>query len=122
MPIKTERIALGIYCNTWQGHVTADEAVRAFNLETKLMEADGQTKRVSIIHGEEIRTFPMNVMKLSKIVSSDVVATIVHKVPRTARTVGEIIGSIAKTNVEFEDDWDKAVAKAQELLKEHSQV
>lgn len=122
MPIKNERIMPGVYCNHWQGHVNADEVLEAFNNETQMAKDDNQIKRVSILDGSEMRTFPMNIAKLSKAVSPDVVATIIYNVPRVARTLGEIIGSLAKTSIEFHDDWDVAVARASELLQEHNTV
>ena len=121
MPIISERVAPGIYRNRWQGHVTADEVLEAFEREIQMAEEDEIRKRVSIIDGEEIRTFPMNVMKLSKIVSPDVLATLVYKVPNTARTIGELIGSLAKTPIEFFDNWEKTVERASEIIKEEVQ-
>ncbi len=119
MPIVNERIKSGIYCNRWQGHVTADEVLIAFNAEIELAREDNRVKRVSILDGSDIKTFPLNIAKLSKAVSPDVVATIVYNVSGTARTVGEIIGTVAKTSIEFHDDWDTVVQRAGELLAEH---
>lgn len=122
MPIKNERIMPGVYCNRWQGHVTADEVLEAFNHETQMAEDDNLVKRVSILDGSDMKTFPLNIAKLRKAVSPNVVATLIYNVPRAARTLGEIIGSLAKTSIEFHDDWDTVVSRSSELLKEHTVI
>ena len=117
MPIQTERLARGIYCHHWKGHVTADEVVRAFEMEKKLGDADYCNKYIVILDGEETRTIPFNLAKLSGAFSGDELITLVYKSPSIGQKLGEIIGAMVKLPFEFYDDWDKTLARAHELIE-----
>lgn len=119
MPIKTERITKGIYLHSWQGHVTADEAVKASKLEEKLGYEDNCDKYIIILDGSNVRTIPFNLLKLAGSFSGNELSTLIYKAPAMGQKLGEIVGAMVHMPVEFFDDWDITLARAYQLLEEN---
>lgn len=122
MPITTQRITQGIYHHRWVGHVTADEVLRAFDLEKKLGNADNCNKYIIILDGSEVRTFPFNIAKMSRAFSGDELVTLVYKAPSMGQKLGEILGAMVNLPVEFFDDWDVTVARAYQVLEDNKSI
>lgn len=122
MPIRTERITPGIYCHHWEGHISTDEVVRSFELEKKLADVDHCAKYIVILDGSEVRTFPFNLMKLSKAFSGNELLTLAYNAPALGHKLGEIIGAMVHLPFEFYDDWDATLERAHQLLDENTAI
>lgn len=120
MPIITSRISQGIYCHQWQGHVSIDEVLQAFELEKQLFSEDDIDKYVAILDGSNMRTMPFNISKLKQISSGYEITTLVYKAPTVAQKLGDIVSKLVRLPIEFHDDWDATLARAQKLLAEHT--
>lgn len=123
MSIKTERLDTGIYCNHWQGHVSVDDVLAAFERQKQLASEDQIEHYVVIIDGSDIRTVPLNLAKLRKTVSGKEAGILVYNAPKIGQTLGDIIGTMTNLPFEFHgDDWDAVVTRAQELLKAKNEI
>jgi hypothetical protein len=121
MPIKTLRIEPGIIHHRWQGHVSADEVLEAADRELHLLKEDGLARCISIVDCSEMRTFQVNIKKLSKAMRGDEILTLVYKAPKVSEIVGEIIANLTKAKMEFFSDWDALLIRARQSYREYQQ-
>lgn len=118
MPIRTERLDVGIYHHQWQGDIRIDEVLAAFELEMQLFAEDDISHYVVIINGTDVRTMPVNFTELGKAISGRELMTFIYDAPQFAMQIGEIISRLFRLNIAFYDDWDAMITRAYEVIDE----
>ncbi len=119
MPILTKRLAQGIYYHQWIGNVLITEVLEAFETEMVLFRNDNIEKYVVILDGEDVKTLPINIPKLTEASSGHELIRLIYKPPKVAYPLGKMISKIVNIPVEFYNDWDKTIARANQLIEQY---
>ena len=119
MPILTKRLAQGIYYHQWMGNVLITEVLEAFETEMVLFHNDDIEKYVAILDGKDVKTLPINIPKLTEASSGHELITLIYKPPKVAYTLGKMVSKLVNIPVEFYNDWDETIARANQLIEQY---
>lgn len=122
MPILTKRLAQGIYYHQWIGNVLLADISNTYETELELFNNDNIDKYVVILDGSEVKTLPINIPKLTELSSGYELIRLIYKPPKVAYPLGKMISKIVNIPVEFYNDWDETIARANQLIEPYQAI
>jgi hypothetical protein len=118
MPIKAERIEVGIYCCNWIGKVTPDDLYTAGDEVAAMAAQDGIDRYVLMITNAGLQSPTLHLPSYMGSIKKEMCAILVLNAPYAGEVMGKMFNRMMPIQVEFFREREVLLKRARKVLTE----